>query len=74
MLPAAPVHPTNTCDPRTGNWAEHLMDLGTLRKKLAARGFESRILTGYYGSSTNPARTAPFGARPRCRCRTYGSA
>ena len=25
-LPAFPEHPTNTCDPLTGNWAERLMD------------------------------------------------
>jgi len=53
-----PDHPTNTCDPLTGNWAEHLMDPGILRQKLAVRGFDARVLAGYYGSSKNPARAA----------------
>lgn len=52
-FPQGPNHPTNTCDPYTGNWTEHLMDPYRLVEILAKRGFEARILSGYYGRSKN---------------------
>jgi hypothetical protein len=51
-----PDHPTNTCDPYTGNWAERLMDLGRLSAVLSDRGFAVDILAGHYGSSRNPVK------------------
>jgi hypothetical protein len=42
-------HPTNTCDPYTGNWAEHVMDPYSLARILSECGFETAVLTGYYG-------------------------
>ena len=45
-----PDHSTNTCDPYTGNWAEHLMDVKHLRQVLCDEGLEVRILSGYYGT------------------------
>jgi hypothetical protein len=41
-------HPTNTCDPITGNWAEHLMDLDWLQGVSTSAGFATRIAPGYY--------------------------
>ncbi|RIK38575.1 MAG: hypothetical protein DCC55_20695 [Chloroflexi bacterium] len=52
-----PDHPTNTCDPNTGNWAEHLMDTGWLCKHLAAAGFEATVLPGYWVASPSPLRS-----------------
>lgn len=52
-LPEPPVHPTNTCDPYNGNWAEHLMNTNELTRDLANAGFESTILRGYYGDSNH---------------------
>jgi hypothetical protein len=46
-------HPTNTCDPYTGNWAEHLIDPYLLTKILSERGFKSCVLGGYYGRPKN---------------------
>ncbi len=43
-----PDHPTNTCDPATGNWAEHLMDQKKLLRALLESGFDARIESGYY--------------------------
>ena len=43
------AHPTNTCDPYTGNWAEHLMDPYHLRDLLSREGFKADVLPGYYG-------------------------
>jgi len=46
-----PDHPTNTCDPYTGNWAEHLMELKWLENIFKDEGFEVKILNGYYAYS-----------------------
>jgi 2-polyprenyl-3-methyl-5-hydroxy-6-metoxy-1,4-benzoquinol methylase len=53
-LPRPLEHPTNTCDPYTGNWAEHLMDPYRLRNILSQKGFDARIINGYYGCRDNP--------------------
>jgi 2-polyprenyl-3-methyl-5-hydroxy-6-metoxy-1,4-benzoquinol methylase len=50
-LPPEPGHPTNTCDPNTGNWAEHLMDIYQLKIQLQDVGFRSKIFAGYFGNS-----------------------
>ena len=49
--PKEPSHSTNTCDPYTGNWMEHLMDPYHLKDILSKEGFEVEILSGYYGHS-----------------------
>lgn len=41
-------HPTNTCDPLTGNWAEHLMDQDWLAAKAASAGFTALVAAGTY--------------------------
>jgi len=46
--PQAPNHTTNTCDPYTGNWAEHLMDINSLVQILSKTGFSVELLSGYY--------------------------
>ncbi len=43
-----PDHPTNTCDPLTGNWCEHLMDQDWLKRKVEESGFRVQILPGTY--------------------------
>jgi hypothetical protein len=48
-LPTPMSHPTNTCDPYTGNWTERLMDPHILADILSQKGFEVSILNGYYG-------------------------
>jgi hypothetical protein len=45
-----PDHPTNTCDPYTGNWAEHLMDTDRFEPVLKKAGFSVQILSGYWGN------------------------
>lgn len=52
-FPPEPNHPTNTCDPYTGNWAEHLLDPYHLSNILSQSGFKTEILSGYYGRSEN---------------------
>jgi hypothetical protein len=49
-----PEHPTNTCDPYTGNWTEHLMDTRWLADILRGAGFSVRVLNGYWEPSGPP--------------------
>lgn len=49
-----PDHPTNTCDPYTGNWAEHLMEPTQLRDTLLAMGAEAWVVPGYWSSRPHP--------------------
>jgi 2-polyprenyl-3-methyl-5-hydroxy-6-metoxy-1,4-benzoquinol methylase len=46
-----PDHPTNTCDPYTGNWCEHLMNFGWLKQILKNEGFLVEIMPGRYNIS-----------------------
>ena len=55
-FPREPVHPTNTCDPYTGNWEEHLMNPYHLKTVLSKVGFKARVLSGYYGHPKNVAK------------------
>jgi 2-polyprenyl-3-methyl-5-hydroxy-6-metoxy-1,4-benzoquinol methylase len=55
ICPYKPLHPTNTCDPYTGNWFEHLMNPDQLTRVLSASGFNSKIICGYYSSPNNIA-------------------
>lgn len=52
-FPEPPKHPTNTCDPYTGNWFERLMDPHQLAASLSRRGFVTEVRCGYYDSSSN---------------------
>lgn len=47
-LPPVLVHPTNTCDPYTGNWQEHLMNPNDLVAVLNRAGFDAGWLSGYF--------------------------
>jgi len=53
-VPNMPAHPTNTCDPYTGNWAEHLMDPFSLRSILRSEGFAVQVLPGYRDPCQRP--------------------
>jgi hypothetical protein len=49
-------HPTNTCDPYTGNWSEHLMDFKWLEQVFKKEGFSVKILPGLYGTYVSPLK------------------
>jgi SAM-dependent methyltransferase len=54
-----PDHPTNTCDPITGNWSEHLMEPHWIEGVLRDAGFEGHTLAGRYSvSGSRPKRAA----------------
>lgn len=46
-------HPTNTCEPYTGNWAERLIDLGQLKQTAGKLGLNVRITNSLYCYSGN---------------------
>ena len=52
-------HPTNTCDPYTGNWAEHLINLKKLKIFLESLHLEVDFTNSYYGYSSNKLLNAP---------------
>lgn len=56
-FPEPPRHPTNTCDPLNGNWAEHLLSSKWLAAMLSEAGFKTRVLPRFYGG-TSCARQA----------------
>ena len=47
--PDNPKHPTNTCNPHTGYWAEHLMNPFELERILESCHYDTQVLVGYYG-------------------------
>jgi 2-polyprenyl-3-methyl-5-hydroxy-6-metoxy-1,4-benzoquinol methylase len=55
-LSVKPRHPTNTCDPYTGNWQEQLLELDWLEGILKREGIITRILPGYYGTHAHPIK------------------
>jgi 2-polyprenyl-3-methyl-5-hydroxy-6-metoxy-1,4-benzoquinol methylase len=69
-LPPVAEHPTNTCDPFTGNWCEQFLDPRSVAGKLRERGFSARVLPGYYGShggGSRGKRVARLGANVAIR-------
>lgn len=53
IFPPGPTHPTNTCDPYTGNWFEHLMNPEDLASVLDSTGFSTTIKCGFYSQPKN---------------------
>jgi len=51
-IPKELAHRTNTCDPNTGNWAEHLMNPFHLVDLLIGEGFQAYVVPGNYGKSS----------------------
>ena len=43
-----PAHPTNTCDPLTGNWCEQLLDFDLIRDMADQAGLVAQISIGRY--------------------------
>jgi 2-polyprenyl-3-methyl-5-hydroxy-6-metoxy-1,4-benzoquinol methylase len=52
-LPEPINHPTNTCDPITGNWTEHLVELDEYKRLFEKHGFSFTIIPGFYNTKYN---------------------
>ncbi len=48
-----PVHSTNTCDPYTGNWAEHLINIDELKTFIKSNDLNIEITNVYHSYSKN---------------------
>lgn len=48
VLPPAPSHPTNTCNPNTGSWFEHLLPIREYKRLIEKNGFEYSFKNGFY--------------------------
>ncbi len=46
-----PSHPTNTCDPYTGNRTENIIDTNNLQKYLLKLGYQAEITNSYWSFS-----------------------
>ncbi len=51
-LPAVPSY-TDTCDPYTGNWSEHLLDPYEVCSYVDQTKFKTNVVCGYYGHNTD---------------------
>jgi len=51
-----PDHPTNTCDPFTGNWHERLMDTGWIKRIFSSESFEIEVKPGYFAFASQPIK------------------
>jgi len=51
-IPEELEHPTNTCDPYTGNWTEHLVNPYDLKAMLVREGFQVDVVPGHYGEAS----------------------
>ncbi|MGQ8337682.1 class I SAM-dependent methyltransferase [Sunxiuqinia sp. A32] len=52
-------HPTNTCDPYTGNWKEHLIDVVKLKQIIRSNHFHVEHSNSLYGYSNNRILNIP---------------
>jgi len=43
-------HPTNTCDPMTGNWTEHLLSIEEYKELTAKNNFSLEVKSGFYNT------------------------
>lgn len=50
----APSHPTNTCDPMTGNWCEQLLSFEDISSMADATGLQAQFGFGQYAMSGHP--------------------
>jgi 2-polyprenyl-3-methyl-5-hydroxy-6-metoxy-1,4-benzoquinol methylase len=52
----SPKHPTNTCDPLTGNWSEQLIDTDWIEQVFWEEGFIVSIMSGCYCFTRNKVK------------------
>jgi 2-polyprenyl-3-methyl-5-hydroxy-6-metoxy-1,4-benzoquinol methylase len=52
-------HPTNTCDPLTGNWAEHIIDIKNLKKIIENKNTTVKFTNSFYSESNNKILNLP---------------
>ncbi len=53
------AHPSNTCDPYTGNWTEHIINTKELVNTLNQMGYKTSVSNGFYSQSNNKLKSLP---------------
>ena len=51
VIRPALLHPTNTCDPQTGSWFEHLLPIDDYEGLMEENGFEYFVKNGFYNTN-----------------------
>lgn len=51
-------HPTNTCDPYTGNWCEHLIRIEWFEQNIAQYGYSVKVINGYWNATSTFSKKA----------------
>ncbi|MFN5793970.1 MAG: methyltransferase domain-containing protein [Bacteroidota bacterium] len=51
IMPNRPSHPSNTCDPYTGNRTENLLPVENYKKYFESNGFSFDVYAGFYNTS-----------------------
>ncbi len=52
-------HPTNTCDPLTGNWAEHIIDIKNLKNSIEDQHTSVKFTNSFYSYSNHKLFNLP---------------
>ncbi len=55
ILPDPSIHGTNTCDPLTGSWAEHLLPVKEYKRIIETKGYRLTILPAFWDTHYNSA-------------------
>jgi hypothetical protein len=50
-MPQKPIHPSNTCDPFTGNRTENLLPIENYKKYFETNGFSFDVYAGFYNTN-----------------------
>jgi hypothetical protein len=51
IMPQKPIHPSNTCDPFTGNRTENLLPIENYKKYFETNGFNFDVNAGFYNTN-----------------------
>jgi hypothetical protein len=51
IMPQKPIHPSNTCDPLTGNRTENLLPIENYKKYFEANGYSFDVYAGFYNTN-----------------------
>jgi 2-polyprenyl-3-methyl-5-hydroxy-6-metoxy-1,4-benzoquinol methylase len=57
ILPPLLQHPTNTCEPLSGSWTEHLLTIAEYKTIYNKAGFQLKVYDGFYNAYSGGAKS-----------------
>ncbi|WP_460561411.1 class I SAM-dependent methyltransferase [Ferruginibacter profundus] len=57
ILPSLLQHPTNTCEPLSGSWTEHLLTIAEYKTIYNRAGFRLQVYNGFYNAYSGGAKS-----------------